>query len=206
VPDPVTEALGLSPLNFAGQWDSPYLLNMSGAALAQELGELTNVSLVLTAAAEANRLRKRFARDLEAAQARRAALLEQAQEFAGLPARRKAVQMAEEAFARLQGASAAHARLTALASRLRAAERAAADARAEMARQEPPSLARLEELSGRLGWLQDLARRLQASEEEAARFSAAAERAAAEEKSAHDAVHDALKALGTCPTCGSIVS
>jgi DNA repair exonuclease SbcCD ATPase subunit len=206
VPEPVTAALGLSELNFAGQWDSPYLLALSGTALAQTLGELTNVSLVLTAAAEANRRRKRFARDLELTQARKDALLAQAREFAGLADRRRALRAAEAALERLRAASAALERLTALAGRLRAARAAADVARAEASRREPPSLERLEHLAARHARLRELAARLAAARSDAARFSAAAAQADRDSQAAHDGLHAALKACGQCPTCGSVVS
>lgn len=206
VPPQVTQALGLSELNFAGQWEGPYLLTLSGAALAQTLGELTNVSLVLSAAAEANRRRKRLARDLELAQQRRDALQAQVQEFASLPARRKALKTAEEALERLRSADASLARLTALTGRLRAARAAADAARAEAARKEPPSLARLEALAGRLTCLKDLARRLESDRGDAARFRAQADAAAGDERAAHVGLHAALKACGQCPTCGSVIS
>lgn len=206
VPEPVAGALGITELNFAGQFDMPYLLNVPGTELARTLGELTNVSMVLNAAAEANRCRKQAARDLEAARERRDALLEQAQDFAGLPGRRKAAAAAEEALARLQGAAASLTRLTALAQRLATAERVAADARAEASRREPPSLARLEDLADRLRWLEDLSRRLGVAEKAAAGFAEDAWRAENDEVAAREALHDELKALGQCPTCGTIIS
>jgi DNA repair exonuclease SbcCD ATPase subunit len=206
VPPQVTEALGLSELNFAGQWDSPYLLTLSGAALAQTLGELTNVSLVLSAAAEASRRRKRFDRDLETALKRRDALLAQAREFAGLAERRRALRRAEEALGRLQATSAALERLRSLTGRLRAARAAADAARAEAARREPPSLERLEQLARRHARLRELSARLEAARADAARFSAAATQAGLDEQAARDGLHAALKACGQCPVCGSAVT
>jgi DNA repair ATPase RecN len=206
VPPQVTEALGLSPLNFAGQWDSPYLLTLSGPQLAAALGELTNVSLVLTAAAEANRRRKRFDRELELALARKDALLAQAEEFAGLAERRRALKAAEAVLARLQETAASLERLRALTGRLRAARAAAEAARAEAARREPPSLDHLEHLASRLTRLRDLARQLAAAQQASARLSADAAQAAREAQDAHDGLHAALKACGQCPTCGSVIS
>ena len=206
VPEPVTGALGLSDLNFAGQFDMPYLLNVPGTELARTLGELTNVSMVLNAAAEANRRRKQAERDLKAARERCEGLLEQAQAFAGLPGRRKAAAAAEEALGRLRGAADASARLEALAQRLDRAEQAAAEARAAASRRRPPSLGRLDDLLGRLGRLDDLLGRLAAAEEAASRHGYDARRAEQDEADAREALHDELKALGQCPVCGSIVS
>jgi len=206
VPPQVTEALALGDLNFAGQFDMPYLLDMAGTGLARELGELTNVSMVLAAAGEANRRRKQAERDLKAAVGRRDALMEQAQAFALLPGRRKAVTAAEEALERLREASASLLRLEALTTRLEAAERAAAAARAEAARREPPSMEDLEDLARRALRLEDLARRLREAEKGKRALTGTAAAELSQVKAAHAALHNALKALGECPTCGSIIS
>jgi DNA repair exonuclease SbcCD ATPase subunit len=206
VPPQVTEALALGDLNFAGQFDMPYLLDVAGTGLARELGELTNVSMVLAAASEANRRRKQFERDLKAAVERRDALMEQAQAFAGLPGRRKAAAAAEEELGRLLEASASLERLRALTARLRAAETAAAEAAAEAARRAPPSIADLEDLARRAVLLEALLRRLREAEDAALELAVVARAEQDGVGAAHAALHDALKALGECPTCGSIIS
>jgi DNA repair ATPase RecN len=206
VPPQVRELLGLTELNFAGQHDPPYLLSLPGTEIARRLGDLTNVSLVLGAAAEAGRIRKQHQRDLDAARAQRAALLAEAQEFAGLRERRAAVTAAGQALARAQATAASAGRLRALAARLEAAERAAAAARAEAARQAPPSLERLEALAARAARLRGLAGALEAAERDIARFAGQAERARADEHAAEQALHDALAAAGRCPVCGSTVT
>lgn len=63
VPTAVTEILGIAPvtdtsLNFAGQFDKPFLVAEPGGKVARVLGELTNVDVVLAAVAEANRVGK----------------------------------------------------------------------------------------------------------------------------------------------------
>jgi DNA repair exonuclease SbcCD ATPase subunit len=201
VPAPVAELLGLTDLNFARQFDPPFLLSDSGAEIARRLGDLTNVSLVLGAAAEAGRRRKQLARDLEGAQGRRDALMAEAQEFAGLKDRLSAATAAEEALARAQVTSASMARLDALQGRLAAAENVLLLAQAQDARQAPPSLARLEELAAQAARLRALAGSLQSAENEAARLAREAEAAGLAEQAAHTAVHDALVTVGQCPTC-----
>lgn len=64
VPEQVTQALGIDPVpvsgtnvNFAAQFDKPYLLDESGAVIARQLGELTNVNQVFEAVRAANRIR-----------------------------------------------------------------------------------------------------------------------------------------------------
>ena len=60
VPEEVTDFLGLLPkddLNFAGQFDPPYLLTEAPSGVAKSLGTLTNVELVFEAAREAKKER-----------------------------------------------------------------------------------------------------------------------------------------------------
>lgn len=75
VPPQVTEALRIAPvptggssINFAGQFDKPYLLDESGSTVARELAELTNVNVVFEAVRAANKRRNALAADLKAQQ------------------------------------------------------------------------------------------------------------------------------------------
>ena len=191
---------------FRSPGDPPYLLVVSGAEVARRLGELTNVSLVLGAAAEANRMRKQVQRDLDGARARRDALAAEVQQYAGLPERRKAASAAEAALATAQEAQAAAQRLRALAGRLEAAEAALAAASAEAARREPPSLAALDAALARASRLRELVIALQAAERDVTACRAAAAQAEREERGARERLHAAMAALGRCPLCGQSVS
>lgn len=206
VPPQVTEALGLTPLNFADQWDAPFLLGLPPAQLAQRLGELTNVSLVLGAASSANRARKQLQRQLEEATARRDQLLAQARQYATLGARRRAVTAAEEALESYQEASGRLERLRALTGRLEAAEAASRGAAEEAARQDPPSLDKLEGLTARLARLRQLGQAVIDAEREITLQDGELRRAAAAEVTAGATLHAALAAAGQCPLCGSIIS
>jgi len=139
VPEEVSALLRISELNIARQFDPPYLLTESGRDVAAVLGRLTNVSMVLAAAAEAGRRRKQLARDLKGAEQRRDDLLEQAQEFAGLAARRRALGRAEKALEALEATVASADRLRDLIGRVAGAEAAVEAARSAAARAEPPS-------------------------------------------------------------------
>lgn len=60
VPPEVSDFLGIAAkdaINFASQFDKPYLLDESGGEAARVLGSLTNVSVIFDAAREANRRR-----------------------------------------------------------------------------------------------------------------------------------------------------
>lgn len=206
VPSQVSELLQMTELNFAGQLDPPYLLSLPGTEIARRLGDLTNVSLVLGAAAEAGRVRKQAQRELDAAQARRDALMEEAQEFAGIRERRAACTAAEEALATAQATSASAERLRGLTARLEAAEAVASAMRAEAARQAPPSLERLDELDARRARLRELADGLEAQEFEAAELAGLARQARKDEQSLEAELHVALVSAGYCPVCGSAVT
>jgi DNA repair exonuclease SbcCD ATPase subunit len=207
VPPQVEDLLKLSELNFARQIPQvPYLLSLPGTEIARRLGDLTNVSLVLGAAAEAGRLRKQAQRELDSARARRDALVEEAQEFAGIKERRAACTAAEEALAAAQATSASAERLRALTGRLEAAETAAAAARAEAACQAPPSLECLEELAAAVRRLRELADGLEAEEFEAAELADLARQAREDEQALEADLHKALADAGQCPVCGQAVT
>jgi DNA repair exonuclease SbcCD ATPase subunit len=207
VPAPVEDLLQLSELNFARQLPQvPYLLSLPGTEIARRLGDLTNVSLVLGAAAEAGRLRKRADRELEDARARRDALMAEAQEFAGIRERRAACTAAEEALAAVQATAALAERLRALTARLEAAEAAEAAARAEAACQAPPSLDRLNKLVTDWARLRHLSGQLEVAEGAAAWHAGQAQAALADERAAEEAIHAALADAGQCPLCGQAVA
>lgn len=98
VPAEVTAALGIMPApgpNFASQFDAPYLLDESGAAVARILGELTNVHAIFEAVAEANRRKRVAAPTLKTRQEDLAAVQEAVRSFGDVPARLAALERAE---------------------------------------------------------------------------------------------------------------
>jgi len=206
VPDDVAAVLRLSELNFSRQGEPAFLLDVPGTEVARQLGVLTNVSLVLGAAQEAGRLRKRYQHDLEAAQERREALLCEAQEFASLNVQRAAIGVAEAVLERAQSSAARVTRLEGLIASLELAEQAHAQAQQVAALHEPPSMARLEQLSARYARLYELAGLLLTAEHQATRGEDEAEAAAAAEEAAARALHELLVAEGQCPMCGQAVS
>ena len=206
VPLQAAEELGLTALNFASQLDPPFLLTVPGTELARALGELTNVSLVLNAAASAGRVRKSLDRDLATATAALGGLTAEAQQYAGLAGRRNAVRTAEEALGRHQAAARRLDRLRALAGRLSAAEGAYQAAADEAARQAPPSLARLDELTSRLARLRQLAGAVAVADAGVISRARDAEQAAAACTLAEETLRSALHEAGQCPVCGSEIT
>src|SRR5712692_4596126 len=93
VPEQVTAALGIKPfedgtsLNFASQFDRPFLLTETGSTVARVLGELTNVSVIFAAAREANRRRLVAQSTLKIRQSDLVNLVAQLQKFQDLPVR-----------------------------------------------------------------------------------------------------------------------
>lgn len=71
VPEEISQALQIAPkatLNFAGQFDKPYLLDESPSTAASELGSLTNVQVIFEAARESNRSKLQTSQTLKTRQ------------------------------------------------------------------------------------------------------------------------------------------
>jgi len=202
VPPQVAQRLELSELNFAAQFDRPFLLDSSGGEIARTLGRLTNVTLLFDAAREANRRRLEVMGDLKRAEANLAYLMEAAQKFRGMKARQAAVSAAEEAMGRAQGIETRLARLRALSARREGAQEA-------LVRALPPAVpdgGRLAELAGMLARARELYRQLDAAVLDAGGAQFAAEQAALAEQAAHDRLHEVLAEAGQCPTCGAVIA
>lgn len=208
VPAAVTAALRIAPagaasLNFAGQHDGPYMLQDSGAAVARTLGELTNVSTILRAVQEANRRRLERRGVLHTREQDLAERHRQAAAYATLPARLAARTEAERVAVVAQEADARRTRLHGLTQRL-----AVAQAVLDRAAAAPPvpDDQPLQAAAARLADFQTLVRRLVATNNAVAGATNAAQLAETAETQAHEALHAALTAAGTCPTCGQAVA
>jgi DNA repair ATPase RecN len=202
VPPQVTEALQLSELNFAAQFDRPFLLDASGGEIARVLGRLTNVTLLFDAAREANRRRLEVMGDLKRAEENLASLTEAAQKFRGMRERHAAVSEAEEALERVSGVTVRLTRLRALTLRLEAAQVALKAA----VPPEVPDGARLEELAGKLARLRGLYADFDGAGCAADNAQFAAEQAHEVLVAAHERLHEVLAEAGQCPTCGQRVT
>lgn len=90
VPAAVTDALRIDPVgdsgsvNFAGQFDRPYLLDESGSAVARQLGELTNVTQIFEAVRAAVRVATSTNTTLKARRADLDLLRSRLADYAGL--------------------------------------------------------------------------------------------------------------------------
>lgn len=121
VPEAVTQALGIAPVpstgssvNFASQFDRPYLLDDSGANVARVLGELTNVNTIFEAVRLANKRRLAASSQLKTRRADLAATQTRLEQMEGLKRRLEAAAYAGQL----------HAKAEALQDRLSALHRA----------------------------------------------------------------------------------
>lgn len=99
VPPEVSSFLGIpasNPINYAGQFDMPYLLNAPGGEVARVLGELTNVTVIFEAARTANKNRTQASSKLKTRIQDLTQIKQAAVDYAPLPAQLKAITAAEE--------------------------------------------------------------------------------------------------------------
>lgn len=208
VPDQVTAALRIDPIgsagsvNFANQFDKPYLLDESGSVVAWQLGELTNVTKIFDAVRAANRIRTQAAStlrtrldDLEQVKTRLAA-------FQGLQGRLAALEQADKLDAERRELEARMGRLDAARRTLLIAERA-------IARTELPDVPDAGPLDAALNRYLDLAAKLRGVAAKQARLADID--FDVEKESAHVDHHqnkltELLAKAGTCPTCGQATS
>ncbi len=205
VPDPVTEVLRLGEVNFAGQFDPPYLLDATGGEVARVLGKLTNVTLIYKAAQEANRRRLQASGLLKTRVSDLSVLLEQVRQYDTLGDEEQSVVEAEAAWLRMSRLDEHRSKLAwEMMNYEHAARRLAEDPRLRPV-PEPPSLARMEELAVRRSKLDTLMSGLGNAEyqqERAARQEADAVvllRASMAEQEKYAAQ------WGVCPACGQPV-
>jgi exonuclease SbcC len=203
VPDAVSGLLRLSKLNFASQFDGPFLLEESAGEVARVLGALTNVTVVFEAAREATRRKARLGDQLKDRQAELTRLQEEAQSFAGLPARLQAVQAAEAAQERLEGIQARGRRLQQLL-----AQRAAAHEtlqRAAAAVRPVPDLDKAEAAYSRWRRLEDLLTECASLRLRYMTADSAATAAVEQTLGLEREHHRMLTQAGVCPVCGQAV-
>jgi hypothetical protein len=204
VPEAVTKALGIAPIpaggvsiNVAGQLDPPYLLADTGATVARELGELTNVTTIFGAVREGARRRTALATLLKTREADLSTVTSAAHAFAGLPGKLTGCAGAEQA---LQRAEAAAGRVT----RLRSATQSLVVAEQVLARTAVPDVPVFDGVLAaqtRLARFRSVVTAATTAHNALAAATTAVDQSTANEAALHQQLHDALLALGTCPTC-----
>jgi DNA repair ATPase RecN len=202
VPEAVSDTLRLGEINFAAQFDKPYLLDSTGGDVARVLGKLTNVTVLFRAAQEANRRRLQVSGELKTRQADLASLVEQIQQYATLPAEQAAVEDAETRMTHLHLLYGKQERLSSLTTALELAQ-----ARLGLIRPvpEPPSLDRLAELIEQHIWISQLMRSLQQREADLVNARWREDGCVREVSDAEQELAGYVSQWGICETCGQPV-
>lgn len=204
VPEDVTAFLGIDQkdaINFAGQFDMPYLLKTSSSEVARVLGELTNVSSIFEASREALRLKNSYSATLKVKQTDEERLVPLLSKFENLPERTMQLQNAEYSHAAAMLAEGKLNRLNDLLLTLKTATSRLNTA--QQATDAPlPDLESVQRHFARTQRLSELTALIVAAK--------SAQRIAIESKleatagieAANEEYETALHEAGTCPTCG----
>ena len=126
-PAEVSSFLGIEakdPINYAGQFDKPYLLDDSAGEVARTLGSLTNVNIIFEAARESNRRKLTDAATLRTRAADLQAIKERIPGYKNLKSQDAALTAAEEHIKNSRALEKQIARLSAALDTIDAAERA----------------------------------------------------------------------------------
>ncbi len=208
VPEQITAALRIAPvptggtsINFAGQFDKPYLLDETGANVARELGELTKVNIIFEAVRTANKKRNAAATALRTRQSDLAALNAKLADFTDLPAKLAAADAAE---ATARTAASLHDRTLRLQrsiEQLRTAEQVLAKARVP----DVPPLEPVLQLRQRREALSSTLVRLVHQQELSKALTAEVAEHEQEETRLTAQLTEVLRRAGECPTCGQPV-
>ena len=205
VPAEVTEVLGISPstqevssINFAGQFDAPYLLKEGSSSVARILGELTNVSTIFAAVREASRRAKNASGVVNLRKKDQAKLMSQIADYSNVGVQAKAVTSAEQ---KLEYATQLDAKISRLSELLSTAEQASRALSAIKEIPELPDTTQLLKAQARLKLFKDTLREVVLARQLIAKQDTSIEEAQSGILSAEQELHDTLAAAGKCPTC-----
>ncbi len=210
VPEAVTDALRINPvptggtsLNFASQFDKPYLLTDSGSLVARQLGELTNVDTVYSAVREANRRKATTAATLKTRTADLERVTADQASFNGLEQRIGFCDRAERRAEFAQQLVATTSRLTAAIDTLEIAENVLART-ADLP--DLPDITATDQANARLADFRDLVRESARADAEVRRREQDVAAAIEQETALADEHQRILVTLGSCPTCGQTIT
>jgi DNA repair exonuclease SbcCD ATPase subunit len=188
-------------VNFASQFDKPYLLDESGAAVARELGELTNVTQIFEAVRAANRVRANAASTLKTRRSDLDVVKEALGGFQGLTDRVSLLEQAEKLDAEVQSLQSRVGRLGTAITTLRITQRAIEKADVP----DVPAidtlnaaLSRYLDLQGKLRGVAAKARTVHDLDDEYQSYADDLQRYA-------ETLADMLKTAQVCPTCGQSI-
>jgi DNA repair exonuclease SbcCD ATPase subunit len=198
VPEEVSDFIGIpanDPLNYADQFDMPYMLKRSGSDVARELGALTNVSVIFEASREANRRRLASSGKLKTRASDYEALTTNLDAYRSLEQSKQAVAEAEKIYARAVETREHIAELDALVGALNK------NLDIPASRDIPDALG-VVQASKSLDHLTSLVSVVQESERAVEKHSEAVEQYQESAREAREAYAQALRDAGTCPVCG----
>lgn len=209
VPTEITSEIGISPcsqeyasVNFAGQFDTPYLLREGSSSVARILGELTNVSTIFSAVREANRRTKAASTVANMRKKDLDKVVLQIAEYSSIGENIEKLSRAETIFESCQ-------KLDAQASRLRTLVRQASEASQALSRiseiRELPSLAQLEKAQKNLLSFKTILRTLSKAKRDIDEYGLAIKQSQDQINTIQDTIHETLVAAGHCPTCNQTV-
>lgn len=204
VPPEVSEFIGIAakdPINYAGQFDRPYLLDDTAGDVARVLGALTNVSIIFEGARESNR-RKLNQSSLLRTRVQDLDLLKDRVEFyRPLKQQLAALKVAEAAAERARELKRDAEKLEEAWETLSIASAAAK--RAEKALEIPiPDEKPILEARAALKRFDATMEEIRTSQLDAKAAIAKLEILAEDAETLETEYTEALRALGTCPTCG----
>jgi predicted ATP-dependent endonuclease of OLD family len=205
VPTEVTEALGILPstqevasINFAGQFDTPYLLKEGASSVARVLGELTNVSKIFEAVREASRRGKNASSIVNLRKKDQAKLLGQISDYADVAVQAKSISKSEEI---LVEATRQQVRIDLLVDLLDRATMASKALSAIKEIPELPGTADLVNTQRNLNNFKDMLREVANARQVIANQTSSIEDADSAILLAEKELHDTLVRAGKCPTC-----
>lgn len=201
-PDEVSEFLGIpanEPLNYANQFDMPYLLKASAAEVARTLGELTNVSVIFEAAREANKRRLASSSLLKTRSSDYASLTANLDQYKGLAEKTLAITDAEEHLAEAKRLEQQIARLSSLITQVQ-------DIPEVRPERTLPSLEEPKKIFEKVQRLTSLLAEAEQLKASARIHHGNATDASENVRAKREEYLAKLKSAGTCPTCGQETS
>jgi DNA repair ATPase RecN len=210
VPTEITSILGITPstkevdsINFAGQFDAPYLLKDGASNVARILGELTNVSTIFEAVKKANGKVKVASGVLNLRKKDLDQVTTQLKGYGSLPKQAKAIAEAE---LKLETAKDLDRQLAELGRVVANADRASEALVGFKEIADEPEIGPLLDAHKKLENFKSLVRAAALSVKEIAKLSASIEEQDSAIITAEEELHQVLVDAGTCPLCEQKVS
>lgn len=207
VPEEVSAFLRIpakDPINFASQFDKPYLLDTkeySSADAARILGALTNVHLLFEGARESNRRKTEAAAKVRTRVADVESITERLKGYEGLAARAEVLDRAEAAAETAAKYGAAVSAIANLLTEVRVADNVI-DILGAVVDYDVPDISGIERMLELKKALDKLVAEVATSEEAITQADTQIEAATEKTNQLDETYREVLKREGTCPTCG----